>query len=178
MTKEQREQCHKIIYTAATSAAAMGAGLAQLPSADGATILPINISMIMALGKVFDQDLTKETATAMALAVSPLFVGRMASPVLFGWIPILGNVVNASTAAGMTEALGWMIANRFEQESKIDPAVLRRAEETFGRERALEWLKGQCEALSNLRPIDLLETASGRRQVLDVLVCIDHGYVY
>ncbi len=57
-------------------------------------------------------------------------------------------------------------------------AVLERALETFGsREEAVRWLHDTCPALS-ARPIDLIATSRGRRNVENVLACIDHGMIY
>ncbi len=36
--------------------------------------------------------------------------------VLVGWIPFLGNAVNATTAAGVTESIGWWIADYFDKD--------------------------------------------------------------
>ena len=41
---------------------------------------------------------------------------RLASQFLVGWIPGLGNAVNAATAAGITETLGWKVADKFDKE--------------------------------------------------------------
>ena len=41
-------------------------------------------------------------------------VGRTVSQILIGWIPGIGNAINATTAAGLTEAIGWKIANEFD----------------------------------------------------------------
>ncbi len=38
-----------------------------------------------------------------------------ASQVLVGWIPGIGNAVNASTAAALTEGIGWAMANEFSK---------------------------------------------------------------
>ena len=38
-----------------------------------------------------------------------------ASQVLVGWIPGIGNAINATTAAGITEAMGWLLAKEFDE---------------------------------------------------------------
>ena len=43
---------------------------------------------------------------------------KAATNLLVGWIPGVGNAVNASVAAGITESLGWMIAKDFDNEAK------------------------------------------------------------
>lgn len=115
MTDDQNQQCHAIIHTAATAAAGVGAGLAQLPMSDSALIVPIQITMIVSLGLVFDVHLTEAAAKGIAMGMVGSYVGRAISQVLVGWIPGFGNALNATTAAGLTEALGWAVANRFDR---------------------------------------------------------------
>jgi len=43
-------------------------------------------------------------------------VGRATSQILVGWIPILGNIINAGTAATLTEAIGWLAVDHFQSE--------------------------------------------------------------
>lgn len=113
MTDDQRQKCHVIIHTASTATAAVGAGLAQLPLTDHAVIVPIQVTMIVSLGAVFDVHVTDSVAKGIALGMAAFFVGRAASQILLGWIPVLGNAINAATAAGITEAMGWAVANKF-----------------------------------------------------------------
>lgn len=120
MTGEQNSSCHKIIHTAATSAGAIGAGLAQLPMSDSLAIMPIQIAMIASLGKVFGRDLSETTIKSLLGAAAATVAGRTASQVLLGWIPIFGNALNASTAFGITEAIGWKIANDFDKDSSSE----------------------------------------------------------
>ena len=99
MTADQRSKCHAIIHTASASAAAVGAGLAQLPGSDNAAITPIQLAMTVSLGAVFGIQLTQSAAAAALASVAAATVGRAVSQVLVGWIPGLGNAINASTAA-------------------------------------------------------------------------------
>ena len=115
MTGDQKEMCHAIIHTAATAAAAVGGGLAQIPLSDSAVLIPLQITMIISLGKVFDLHLTDSAAKGIALGTAGSFVGRALSQILVGWIPGVGNVINATTAAGLTEAIGWAAAEKFSR---------------------------------------------------------------
>lgn len=115
MTDDQKQSCHAIIHTASTAAAAVGAGLAQIPMSDSAVLVPIQITMIVSLGLVFDVHLTESAAKGVALGMVGSYVGRAVSQVLIGWIPGVGNLLNATTAAALTEAMGWAVANRFER---------------------------------------------------------------
>jgi len=113
MLNSEKKKCHGIIHSASASAGAAGAGLAQIPGSDSLIIVPIQVTMIISLGLVFGKVVSKETATSLLKTFTATFVGRKVSQVLIGWIPGIGNAINASTAAGVTEALGWYVANKF-----------------------------------------------------------------
>jgi uncharacterized protein (DUF697 family) len=83
--------------------------------ADHIALIPIQVAMVIALGKVFDVHLTESAAKGVIYTGVAATVGRAVSQILVGWIPGIGNAINAATAAGLTEALGWATANRFER---------------------------------------------------------------
>ena len=113
MNKKERTACNAIIHSASLAAGGVGAGLAQLPGSDSAAIVPLQIGMIVSLGKVFGIEMTWSAAQATVMSELSTMMGRAVSQALIGWIPGLGNVTNAATAAGVTETLGWGIANEF-----------------------------------------------------------------
>lgn len=117
MNNEQKNACRAIIHSASASAGAVGAGLAQLPCSDNLVITPIQTAMVIALGRVFGITLTDSAAGAMLASETAALVGRTASQALIGWIPGVGNAVNACTAASITEMLGWMFAEDFARQS-------------------------------------------------------------
>ena len=117
MSSSERAKCHTIIHTASASAAAIASGLAQLPGSDNALIAPIQMTMIISLGRVFDIEVTKSALSTMAAALTAKMMGRAVSQVLFGWMPILGNTMNAATAAAITESNGWEFAHDFAKEA-------------------------------------------------------------
>ena len=101
------QQVHAIIHSASAAAAAAGAGLAQIPGSDNAIIAPIQLAMIMSIATVYGQKLDKAAALSVLTAASAGIVGRTVSQLLVGWIPVAGNIINASTAAAITESIGW-----------------------------------------------------------------------
>lgn len=117
MTTHQKSLCHAIIHTAGISAGAVGFGLAQLPLTDNAIIVPIQVTMTIALGQVFGLEFTKRTAAATAASAAGTLLGRTASQVVAGWIPVAGNIINASTAVSLTETLGWILADEFAKKA-------------------------------------------------------------
>ncbi|MDT2827138.1 MAG: hypothetical protein ACTJHK_03195 [Enterococcus viikkiensis] len=116
MNKTQRKKSHLIIHSAASAAAGVGAGMAQLPLSDAAVLVPIQTAMVIALGKVFHVKLDEGAAKALATQFLAQKAGQMTSRFLIGKIPVAGNILNSSTAAVITESYGWMIANEFAQE--------------------------------------------------------------
>lgn len=110
-------RCHAIIHASSLSAGAIGAGLAQLPCSDNFVITPIQVSMTVALGRVFGIELTESAAYASIVSISASTIGRAASQVAIGWIPVAGNLINACTAMGITEAIGWLLVEDFSKQT-------------------------------------------------------------
>lgn len=111
--KEMLDTCHGIIHGAAVGCGGVGTGLAQIPCSDSAVIVPIQVGMIIGLGKVFELNITESTAKSLIASAGAMIAGRSASQILLGWIPVLGNAINTATAAGLTEAIGWIAVNNF-----------------------------------------------------------------
>lgn len=122
LTPEEEKKCHTIIHSASVAATTVGAGLAQLPLADNAVITPIQITMIISLGKVFGQTVTKSVARGLLGGFVANFVGRGVAQAVWGWIPGVGNVTNAATAAAITETIGWLSVDHFYKSKYIDDA--------------------------------------------------------
>lgn len=113
MTRDEKNRCHKIIHATALASSGVGAGLAQLPGSDNSVIVPLQIGMIIKLGSVFGMNISKSSAEATLATLIATIAGRGISQALVGWIPGFGNIINASTAAGVTEVIGWAVANEF-----------------------------------------------------------------
>lgn len=122
MTSRESGLCNGIIHVASAAAAGVGAGLAPIPGSDTVIITPIQIAMTVSLGQVFGITLMRSQAEAMVASELAAQIGRTASQVLIGWLPGVGNVVNAVTAASLTETIGWIVAKEFEKESQLSAA--------------------------------------------------------
>lgn len=116
LSAAEQKACHVIIHTASVSAAGVGAGLAQIPLADNAIITPIQITMIVSLGKVFEQEIKKSIAKGLLGGFIGNFVGRGVAQAAWGWVPGIGNASNAITAAAITESIGWLCVDHFYKE--------------------------------------------------------------
>ncbi|MGX7059051.1 hypothetical protein [Vagococcus humatus] len=112
----ERKKCHSIIHTAAVSAGAIGAGMAQLPVPDSVALVPIQTTMIVALAKVFDKKMDRGAAKALATQYLAQEAGQFISRFFIGKIPVAGNIINSTTAASITEAYGWLMAKEFAED--------------------------------------------------------------
>lgn len=115
MAVSKNSKVHGIIHTASAAAAAAGGGLAQLPGSDSALIVPIQTAMIVSIAKVHGHKITEAAAADLLLTFLSTMIGRKVSQLLIGWIPGVGNAINATTAAVMTEAIGWAADTHFEK---------------------------------------------------------------
>ena len=57
--------------------------------------------------------LPRQSQPIYCLLLPQQWGGRLLSQVLVGWVPGFGNVINASTAAALTEAIGWAADSYF-----------------------------------------------------------------
>jgi uncharacterized protein (DUF697 family) len=98
---------HGIIHSAATSAAAVGGGMAQIPGSDAVVIVPLQIAMIISIAGLHGHKLTQSAAEALVATFAAETGGRFVSQWAVGWIPFYGNAINATTAFTITEVVGW-----------------------------------------------------------------------
>jgi hypothetical protein len=71
--------------------------------------------MILGIAELYGATPTKALVAEILLPFSATMVGRTASQFLLGWLPTLGNVLNAVTAASLTEAIGWAADGYFKE---------------------------------------------------------------
>lgn len=114
MTQDQLTKCNVAIHTATVASGACG--FIPVPVADAIPISAAQVTMVIALGAIFDQEITSSAAKGLISAAAATFVGRN----LVKLIPIVGWGISAAVAAGVTEAIGWTVAvdmaNNFRKE--------------------------------------------------------------
>lgn len=123
MTKSQLTKCNVAIHTASVASGAAGA--IPIPVADALPITGTQVLMVIALGKVFGQQITESAAKGLIGAAASTFVGRN----LVKLIPVAGWFVSAGVAAAVTEAIGWSIAVDFANNARKEWERKRNAED-------------------------------------------------
>lgn len=120
MPKELEKKCHVAIHSATTAAAAADA--IPIPMSDAVPITAAQIGMIIKLGKVFDLTLSQAAAKSLAGVALTQQAGRAIFTNILKSIPgagtAAGSFIGATTAAALTEALGWIVADDFYRMSK------------------------------------------------------------
>jgi uncharacterized protein (DUF697 family) len=118
MTPAQRKKCRTIIHSTALAGACVGGGLAQLPGSDNLILVPLEILMVIGLGHVFHLRLRHSYRRGVIIGTTATMFGRGISEFLVGWVPVMGNAIDASTAAAIIEVLGWLVAREFEKQER------------------------------------------------------------
>ena len=84
--------------------------------------------------------LTKSAASSILGSCASAIAGRNLSQLTVGLIPGIGNAVNATTAASLTEAIGWMFVRNY--------ALNKTAALSFGLNNATQLFEDKIKALS------------------------------
>ncbi len=120
MPAEQKKKCRLAIHSATTAAAAAGA--IPIPMSDAIPITAAQVAMVVAIGKAFDVSITETVAKSLLGISLTQQAGRAIVSNILKSIPgvgtIAGGIVGATTAATLTEALGWIIADDFFRVSQ------------------------------------------------------------
>ncbi len=114
MTEDQIGKCNIAIHSAAMATGAFG--VIPIPVVDAIPMSAVQVTMVFAIGKIFGQKITDSTAQGLLGAAASTFVGRE----LFKFIPGVGWITSAGIAAGVTEAMGWIVAVDFAKTFRTE----------------------------------------------------------
>ena len=142
MTEEQIANCNLIIHSAALAAGA--SGVIPIPVANAIPMSFAQVTMVIALGNTFDQEITDSTAKGLLGAAASTFVGRE----LFKLIPVVGWISSAGIAAGVTEAVGWTLAVDFAKAYRIEYERKKNAEDAAGAYAEAEYYKEPAKQMN------------------------------
>lgn len=135
MTEDQIVKCNITIHTATVAAGASGA--IPIPVADAIPMSVAQLTMVIALGRIFGQKITESAAKGILGAAASTFVGRE----LFKFIPVVGWITSAGIAAGVTEAVGWTVAVDFAKTYRTEYERKKNAEEAANAYAEAEYYK-------------------------------------
>ena len=118
----EKTKCNYVIHTASVTAG--GIGIAPIPGADILPICAVQVTMILGLARIFNV----EVAEAQAKAYMVGNFGKMLAGELSKLVPIFGSATNATVAVGLTEYLGWEVAEDFYKKSLEENRILQEAQ--------------------------------------------------
>lgn len=150
MTEDQMTKCKAAIHTASVASGVVGA--IPIPMADAIPISAAQITMVLALGKIFGQELTDAAAKGIIGAAASTFVGRTVVKL----IPVAGSMVSAAVAAGVTEAIGWTAAVDFAKIARKEWDGKRNAQESDEAEKTQPIEKKECKEIQDDENLDEL----------------------
>ena len=104
MTSEQIESCSIAIHSA--SVAAASEAIIPIPVVKTMPITETQISMVIELGKIFNEKITENEAKDLLEASTPTAIEKT----MKNLISVETLTMSAAVAGGITEALGWAIA--------------------------------------------------------------------
>ncbi len=139
MTESQIAKCNAAIHTASVASGAAGA--VPIPVADAIPITAAQVTMVLALGKIFDQELTDSAAKGIIGAAASTFIGRNVVKL----IPVAGWIASAAVAAGVTEAIGWTVAVDFAKTARKEWDRKRNAQDAADAYAEAEALKSRID---------------------------------
>ena len=108
----KKKAAHKVVGAAAVTAA--GAGATPIPFADALILVPIQIGMLAGISATFGIEVSRAFLSTLVAAIAgttgATFLGRAVVSNLLKFVPGVGSVaggaIAATTAAGLTTALG------------------------------------------------------------------------
>lgn len=108
-----KNKCQIAIHTAAA------AGALPIPMSDAIPITTAQIVMVVAIGKAFGVSISQTVAKSLIGLTIAQQAGRAVVSNILKAVPgvgtVAGGVIGATTAAALTEALGWLIADDFQR---------------------------------------------------------------
>ncbi|MCK8059718.1 MULTISPECIES: YcjF family protein [unclassified Fusibacter] len=115
ITLKQAVLCHGVIHSAAVACYTIG--FIPIPLVDTVPMTATQVTMIISLGKIFNNKLTKSDAQVILKTASAALAGRALTKNVLKFIPGIGWTINGTIAGTITEILGWTVANEFAEKN-------------------------------------------------------------
>lgn len=85
------------------------------PASDAFIIAPIQIAMIINLGKLYNLDITKSAASGIVTSLGLSLAGPVICQTIVSFIPVIKNLVGPPLAFGLTYSIGRAVSELFAQ---------------------------------------------------------------
>ena len=115
---DQNKRCAAIIHTASAAAATAAAAMV-VPGSDSVAIAPIQVAMITVLADEFDVHWTDAAVKSTLYATLGTMVGKGSANLVLRWVPVYGNVIRATVAISVTQALGWAVVRKLRRDGGL-----------------------------------------------------------
>jgi uncharacterized protein (DUF697 family) len=107
-----------IIQEASIASSGIDVSSTHVPESDSAAIAPLQTAMIMAIASAHGIEITNAAAADLLHTLSATVRSRQVPfgrQAFVGWLPGIDIDYNDSTAAALTEAIGWAANSYFDQ---------------------------------------------------------------
>lgn len=119
LTEEKRKiMATKIIDDVAKTAATTTAIFSQVPGMGVTTLSKLYFDMAKELSALFNQKLETPAARSLVIAGCERHAKAIFNKSVLGWIPLIGNVINAKITFTLTQNIGWFFYNHFAETYK------------------------------------------------------------
>lgn len=108
---KKREASRIVKYYAGSCAGAVGVNF--IPASDALILAPIQIAMIIHLGKLHKIEITISTASGLLTSLGLSFAGRFTAQTILSFFPGIKNLVGPGLAFGLTYSMGMAINELF-----------------------------------------------------------------
>ena len=111
----QDQEANRIInYYAGASATAVAVN--PIAAADALLIAPLQIAMILHLGRLYNIDITANMARGILSALVSTLAGRFSYQVLISIIPFVKNILGPGLAFSLTYVMGRIVSDLFKEK--------------------------------------------------------------
>jgi uncharacterized protein (DUF697 family) len=114
---DRRVEASKIIGNIAQTAATLTAVFSQIPGMGVATLTKLYLEMATKIATLFGHKLEPQVAKSLVLDACNRYAADIFQKSVLGWIPLIGNIINAKITYDLTKNIGWFLYNHFEQTS-------------------------------------------------------------
>jgi len=113
--EERRENAAKIIDEIASNAATFTAIFSQVPGMGMATLTKYYLELAKKIAGLFEQELEVQAATSLVISACECNKQAIFNKSVLGWIPLVGNAVNAKITFDLSKNIGWFIYDYFDR---------------------------------------------------------------